>query len=490
MWSYRSDSLVTRLAVAGLALVALLCVVVPNARGSVDHRLHDATAATIDVAVSPLDATHSPTMSPAKPPSPPAEPAAVPSLPKVSVPDRTVVTDWLRQPFHVALVVGGIVFLLLLLVGFVTRRRPARAAEAPTAKAPRERGGPGTAGRALTVGALAALVLFAAVAAVAWVRDETSSRVVPAGYVHTGSFAYRANVPRGAAYPDGVALTGEPLFLRLVRDVRFNFTYRFESANPTKVRGSIALDLRLTDPETGWTRTLSLSHPRPFVGPSATTSGVADLSALARIQDAYRATTGASAREAVVSIVPQVDVTGYSGDTVIDRRYTPELIFAADSTALVPAPALAGVAAFAPRLTGVRRVDTPSRLAVRGVGLAVSQARSAALLGIVTSLVALIVGVLLLLLRRGSSGRDRIASRFGNRIVSAREAPPDGRWVTELTSMDELMRIAETYDRVVIRVDEGGVDTYFLDDGVALYRFTQPTAAPLGVPRGLAADTG
>jgi hypothetical protein len=479
MSSRRCEPLVTRLALAGLVLVALLCVLAPTARGGVDNRLHDASASTLDAAQSAAGAS-----------STPAKAAPAPSLPHVSVPDRAEIVDWLRDPIHLALVVSVALFLLLLLVGFVAHRRPASVAPAPAVELRRESGGPGTAGRALTVGALAALVLFAVVAAVAWVRDETVSRVVPAGYVQSGSFSYQAAASPGAAYPDGVAETGEPIFRRLVRDVRFDFAYRLGSTNPTKVRGSIGLDLRLTDPETGWTRTVSLSRAKPFVGTLASTSGVADLRALARIQRSYRTSTGASVRTAIVSIVPRVEVTGYSGDTVIDQRYAPELTFALDPTALVPTLEGSGATTFEPRLVGVRRVDAPSGLGVRGVGVDVSEARSAALLGIGISLGALLVGVMLLLLRRGSSERDRITARFGGRIVSAREAPSGGRWVTELLSIDELVRVAETYDRIVVRVDEGGIDTYFVDDGVALYRFAHPTAARAGTPAALATDPG
>ena len=212
---------------------------------------------------------------------------------------------------------------------------------------------------------------------------------------------------------------------------------------------------------------------------------------LARIQRSYRSSTGASIRTAVVSIVPQVDVTGYSGDTVIDRRFAPVLAFALDRTALVPSAASAGASGV--RATTRRRPpgrDTRPASRLRGVGLDVTEARSAALLGIGTSLIALLIGGLLLLLRRGSSERERIAARFGDRIVSARETPPDGRWVTELTSIEELMRVAETYDRVVIRIEVNGADTYLVDDGVALYRYSPAEAAMAVASPSLAVDRG
>jgi hypothetical protein len=113
----------------------------------------------------------------------------------------------------------------------------------------------------------------------------------------------------------------------------------------------------------------------------------------------------------------------------------------------------------------------------------VTQARSVGLFGVAISLAALLLGGAVLLRRLHGSERDRIEARFGARIVAARAIIPDGRWISDLDSIDELIRVADAYDRVVLRVEEDGGDTYLVDDGVAVYRFRATQAGPLGAPR-------
>jgi hypothetical protein len=49
--------------------------------------------------------------------------------------------------------------------------------------------------------------------------------------------------------------------------------------------------------------------------------------------------------------------------------------------------------------------------------------------------------------------------------------------------MDALVRIADTYERVILHVVDGGEDVYLVDDGVAVYRHRPLAAAPkVGAP--------
>ena len=48
---------------------------------------------------------------------------------------------------------------------------------------------------------------------------------------------------------------------------------------------------------------------------------------------------------------------------------------------------------------------------------------------------------------------------------------PEERWVTEVDDIDDLARIADAYDRVILRVTEDGEDVFLVDDGIAVYRY-------------------
>ncbi len=259
------------------------------------------------------------------------------------------------------------------------------------------------------------------------------------------------------------------------------------------MRGTIALALRVEDPQTRWKRVFPLAASTPFTGSIATAEGVIDLREIAGLVRRYGVATGTHATAASVTVVPRVEVSGTSGDTVIDETFAPELPFTLDAVVLKLAEqttplsedgkTLPAASPLLPRSEGSGTVEKPAVIAFGPVELGVTQARSIGLFGIGISLVALLLGSAVLLKRLHGSERDRIEARFGARIVAARAIIPDGRWISDLDSIDELIRVADAYDRVVLRVHEDGGDTYLVDDGIAVYRFRPTQTGPLGAPR-------
>ena len=74
-------------------------------------------------------------------------------------------------------------------------------------------------------------------------------------------------------------------------------------------------------------------------------------------------------------------------------------------------------------------------------------------------------------------GSDPVAIRHGSRVVHARAVVPEERWVTEVDDIDDLSKIADAYDRVILHVTEDGDDVYLVDDGIAVYRYRHRHAA-------------
>jgi signal peptidase len=421
------------------------------------------------------------------------------------VPDAGSALAWLAEPVNLAIAV--FVLVLLALVGgreVARRRRPGTdplpalaqvdSERSPTRLAP-------SAARALLVAGAIALALFGLLGAAAWTQDELATRALVGGYAHTGTFSYEAEARRGAAYPDGVVRTGMPVFTRLSRTVDVTFDYRFTADAVANVRGGIALDAVLSDPS-GWRRTLPLATEAPFAGPQAQVTGTLDLSRLRTILARYRRSTGAAITEATVLVVPRVSVFGYAGTTAIDEDFAPKLPFTLDAVSLrpsepqptIPSPpagdgSAVAVSALTPRLEGVGIVTEPAALAFGSVvRLDVARARSLSVVGILAALAALGAGALLLARRTGGSEADKIESRYPSRIVRARATIPEGRWVTDVHDIESLLRLADTYDRVVLRVVEaGGGDAFLVDDGIAVYRYRPLEGVALGTPRTLAA---
>jgi hypothetical protein len=101
-------------------------------------------------------------------------------------------------------------------------------------------------------------------------------------------------------------------------------------------------------------------------------------------------------------------------------------------------------------------------------------------LGVAASAFVLLLAVGLAV-RARPGAREAARGRFGGRLVAASTAIPETRWVTDVSSVDELARIAEHFDRVVLHTVVGGEDVYLVDDGVAVYRLVVSDDEAVGV---------
>jgi hypothetical protein len=321
----------------------------------------------------------------------------------------------------------------------------------------------------VALGALAALGLFAALGALAWTRPAERDVTVAGAWAHAGAFSYTASVAPSAVYPTGRIATGDTVFTRLAKRLDVAFDYRLESRAAADVRGAVALGAVLSDGE-GWSRRLTLAPAEPFAGTSARVVGTLDLRAVGTLVERMRRLTGSTATLFTVTVQPVVEVAGYAGPTVLDERYAPALRLALDASGLRPAPSSDGAAsAFAVRRPGPAVVSAPAVLRLGPVAVDVARARLLGGLGVGVSLLVALVA-LGVALRTRPDAREAARRRFGARLVDADARVPESRWVTDVARADELARIAEHYDRVVLRTTSDDADVYLVDDGVTVYR--------------------
>jgi signal peptidase I len=408
------------------------------------------------------------------------------------VPGAGDAITWVKQPVQLA-----ILLVLLTFFGLAggreaskRRRRPGARPVVALPDAGGRCGAPTSAavptGSALAVAGGVALLLFACIGAAAWSASETVARTVPAFYTHEGTFSYAADAERDPVYPTGSVETGTPVFTRLVDDLEVAFHYRLATEAAADVQGTVALDAVVAD-ATGWSRTFPIAPPRPFAGGDVTASGIFDVRAFEELVQRARELTAAPLNSITVELHPIVEISGGVGETPVEDSFEPPLTFSYDGTTLRPmsAPdAQPGTEPpYEPRRveSGQEIVSTP--LTLGPLSLPVADARAIAVLGVLVSLVVLCIGGVLLARPGRSGAAPGIARRYGSRIVQARAIVPPERWVTEIDDMDALVRIADTYERVILHVVDGGEDVYLVDDGVAVYRHRPLKVAPtVGVP--------
>jgi signal peptidase I len=392
-----------------------------------------------------------------------------------AVPGAGTVLAWLKQPLNLA-----ILLTLLALAGLgggreVSRRRvpgtrPVVALSESPAPAPPITP---TVARALTTAGAIAFVLFLALGVAAWSASESSTRTVDRLYAHQGTFSYSAETEPGPVYPAGTVERGMPIFTRLVAALPVSFSYRLRSTQRSDVHGTIGLDAVIRD-TSGWERVLPLAPGEEFSGPEATARGVFDVAEFEALVREAREQTAAPLAGISVELRPRVEVEGTVGTTAVDDAFAPRLVFSYDNTTLRPVAAV-DAAPDAPPPYEPQRAEAgtevvPATVGVGPLAVAVGDARTMAGLGLVTSLVVLGLGSVLLVSRNERGPGELIRRRHGARIVPARAVVPEERWVTEVDDIDDLARIAEAYDRVILHVTEGGRDVYLVDDGIAVYR--------------------
>jgi len=397
------------------------------------------------------------------------------------------VIGWLRQPVNLAIVLFLLVFASMAGGRQVSRRRVGPTVRPLLPEKPLASREPSDTVIATARGALvpagAGLALFSLLAVLAWSTSDVRTVAQPGGYSHTGAFAYSAKARPSTVYPTGRVETGDAAFVKLVRRLSVSFTYRFDSSLRSDVRGGIVMDARISD-GAGWSRVIPVAPVKPFNGPVARADGVLDLARLEAMGARMRELTSSGTTSFIITLQPRVDVAGYAGSSVVDEPFVPELRFNLDTVSLRLDVSGDAQAELTPRAEGTTTVEQRGRLALGPVSLPVSETRVFAAVGIAVTLL-MLVGAAALLARRGSRSEDeRIAARYGSRIVRASTAIPEGRWITDVPDIESLVRLAQHYDRVILLTGDGRSTTYLVDDGVAVYRFRAgpDTASPSRVP--------
>jgi signal peptidase I len=389
------------------------------------------------------------------------------------VPRGGAILSWLRIPAIAALLCGGIA-LLALWPARRRRRRP--------------RGAPSMSGRSLRMVSLNAQLLLVGCAVVAvaclvlgllaWTRSTTDPVAAKVTYTHKVRFSYRADAPVGAVYPSGTVKTGDPIFLRLVRQVRVKVAYHLAAGAPRQVGGTQQILLRLRSP-TGWTRTIALQPSTPFRGAGASAWVVLDLAQLRALIGRVETLTGTPAGSAfTVEILPRVHVKGTLADELLDARYNPTLSFQLDPLQLRVGDGGSAGAAFTQSQSGsvAATVGSPNYLRLSGRGLQVATARWVALIGYLLA----IVVALLTTIRERRRPQDlsmQIHARYGHLIVPIAAIMHDpAQPVVDVMSIDALAQVAERCERVILHHHRIGAESYLVDDEGTLYRY-QPRAA-------------
>lgn len=405
------------------------------------------------------------------------------------IPHGGVLLGWLHTPLTGAVLIVAAALLLGLSTSPRRRRRRQRRHGA-TARhqgdrtmTPRRHPFAITAHQ-LLIASLAAAAAFALLGALAMTRPTTTAITAKTRYSENVDFAYHAAASDRQVYPRGIVRTGDPVFLRLVRRVRVRVDYRFASAAPHQISGSLAVAARLSSPN-GWTRAIRLAAPARFTGDHARRTVTLDLPRLrAQITRIERLTGMPSGGTYTLAVIARPNVAGTLARQPLDSDFAPALNFQLDALQLRPGAAAQSTSGTKDdSLTPSRRAfvataaSTPTTLSIRGHGLPVAAARWIALCGLLLAA----AGALLAQRRRRRPGAPaaRIQARYGHLIVPIADITHNpARPTIDVSTIGALAQLADRSQRLILHHRHDSADSYLVDDEGTLYRYQTPGSAP------------
>jgi signal peptidase I len=379
--------------------------------------------------------------------------------------------EWVRRPVPAAAI--ALLCVLLLAGGGATavRRREGDPKVPAPVPAPLEAEA-AKGKRALEVTTvLGGLVLLGILfGLVAFTRPAEQRVPAPDRWRHEGALSYDTSVRRSAVYPDGRVDTGETVFARQVPKlrVRLDYALRTDEADAARIGGIATLEARIRG-DNGWRRTLILATRR-IRSEVTTLRGELNLRSVQAMAERVESLTGTSATTYDVTLAGAVDVAGEVAGDAVRHRFEPTFAFRLHDGRLEPAAAETD-AAGAPAASWTRTEpgdgtrEAPARLRLGALGVEVAHLRLAALALGLLALVGVPLGLVYVLWPRPGGDGDPLEPWLVDvsRIPAARE-------VRDVPSPEALLRLAERYDTVVLRVQRPGGRLLGVEVGGILYR--------------------
>jgi signal peptidase I len=385
------------------------------------------------------------------------------------------VLAWIGNPVAATIIAFLVAFVLF--IGFRSRSgkggtRGEGSRTAPTARPPRG----SEKGLFAVIPLTTACMVFVVCGAVAFAQPLSREEQRAIRYDSLGRFEYESETAKTDVYPSGSVETGQPLFLRLVDKINVRFEYQLDSEGNLQIQGSSSMAAKLSS-ATGWTHSFEVQPESDFDGNAETVSGSVDLQGLKKLVARFQRLTGVQEPLYTLEITPQVRVTGDVAGEPIEETFAPELKFEFDALkvklAILETPTT--VEATTPnqlrptaRGTVYPFVTVPNAVSVGPLSINVGTLRIVSLVGVAAF--GLLALVFFFAKSRIVDEPADIARRYGRWMITVESLrPTSARTVVEVHDIDELVQLAERYDRLILHQEEDGIHSYVVEEGNVAY---------------------
>lgn len=322
-----------------------------------------------------------------------------------------------------------------------------------------------------TLGLVAFISLILAI--VAFTRPGSRVTQIEHSYQQTGSFSYSANAS-GDVYDSKKIQSGDPIFPKLNCYVGVKFHYALIGNRLEDVKGSYQFAAIVSDPETGWNRSLPLGEAAGFNETEFDDFFPLDLCKIETLTQTFEEKAGAQPFSYVVTISPQVSISGSVEGYEFQDVYERGLMFRYDRTQFYIVRDENIIDPFDQSVTGFLTEENrePNIVSLLGIKAQVPALRLISLIALILSAVGL---ALLWQNLQKLSGRDQeefIRVKFGAQLVEIRKTNfGTGTTMVDVSTIDDLAKLAELHNGMILHHGrEGGHVYYVRGDGIT-YRF-------------------
>lgn len=292
-------------------------------------------------------------------------------------------------------------------------------------------------------------------------------------FSQVGAYSYNAATPVGV-YDSQMINSGDPIFTKLICKMNLMFIYVIVGDGLRNLTGTHQLAAVISDPVSGWARTIPLEEKQSFTRENFTSQVQVDLCQLQAITKEMEIQTGTTPGTFLLNIIPNVSITGQIKKADLKETFTAPLSFNLDTLRVYMVKANPLIDPLNPFIDGTVKSEfiEPNSLNIFSTKFPVASTRIISVLCFLISLFGL--AVLLTLISRTSRGSSELQVRMkhGSSMVDVKssETTPS-RPTVDVMNIDDLARLAERNNTVILHETRGRQHTYLVEADQVKYRF-------------------
>jgi signal peptidase I len=320
------------------------------------------------------------------------------------------------------------------------------------------------------------LIAFLSLLAGLFSFTRPGTRVVPddINFQHLGFFSYEAKAPAGI-YDSDTVRSGEPIFPNLTCQVNMGFNYTLLAEQVESVGGTYQLTALLSDPLSGWQRTLPLQEQTVFAGTTFNTQTGLDLCQITSLIERVEQETNFRPGYYMLSITPRVALTGTVAGSELQSAFEPNLTFKYDRVQFYLIHDDPESDPLAPVEMGIIRNERreANTLSIFGLEVSVPPMRVGSVLGFVLSGIGLLgVGMHI----QGISRTDQpafVRMKYDPIMIDVQgDSTIPSSHAVAVSSIEDLAKLAEKHNGMILHEAQGTRHNYSVEGNGVTYLFS------------------